>query len=339
MTLRTLFLGGLSAAMLIGALGGTAFAAEKRSMCVYDPNGRSGQAFTMLQAYRDEADGWGVDFEFKPFTDEATAVGDFEAGQCDAVFATGVRLQRFNRSAFTIEAIGAFSDYAILRDGIKALARDSSASLMRQGDYETVGILPGGAVYLLLRDRAIDTVPELAGKRIATMNFDRAAPVMVERVGATVVAADLGTFGPMFNNGDVDACYTSAVGYRPFELWKGLDAIGGGIVKFPVAQLTFQIVIRADRFPEGFGKASRSFVASQFDVALKTVEASESDIPDKYWMTLDAQRIPEFEEMFLQVRLDLRDGHKAYDGRVLGAFRKLRCHKDPARAECVDPKE
>ena len=31
-----------------------------------------------------------------------------------------------------------------------------------------------------------------------------------------MVPADLGSLGPMFNNGDVDACYVSAPAYAPF---------------------------------------------------------------------------------------------------------------------------
>jgi hypothetical protein len=310
----------------------------KKSLCIYDPGGREGDAFTMLQAYRDAALEWGVDFEFKPYTDEATATNDFEAGQCDAVFATGVRLQRFNRSAFTLEAIGALPSYGTMKAAVQSIAK-YGAAYMSNGNYETAGIMPGGAVYLFVRDRNLDSVEELVGKCIATMNFDKAAPVMVQRVGATVASADIGTFGALFNNGEVDACYTSAVAFSPFELAKGLDAEGGGIVRYPLSQLTFQVVLHADRFPEGFGAKSRTFSATQFDTALSFVKRAEDAIPSKYWMEIDEAQLPAFEELFLDVRLELADEHGAYDRGMLKAMRKVRCSRDAARAECADPKE
>ena len=44
----------------------------------------------------------------------------------------------------------------------------------------------------------------------------------VARACAIMVPADLGSFGPQFNNGNVDACYMSALAYQPFELWRGI---------------------------------------------------------------------------------------------------------------------
>lgn len=39
------------------------------------------------------------------------------------------------------------------------------------GDYEVAGVFPGGSVYLHTRDRAIDSVEKLQGKRIATLDL------------------------------------------------------------------------------------------------------------------------------------------------------------------------
>ena len=37
------------------------------------------------------------------------------------------------------------------------------------------------------------------------MDYDKPSVVMVEKIGAIMVPADLGSIGPKFNNGDVDA--------------------------------------------------------------------------------------------------------------------------------------
>lgn len=325
--------------LLLGGLASSAALAEQRTMCVYDPAGRSGAYAAMLEDFALEAQGWGVDLKITTYTDEETASKDYEAGKCDGVVATGARLQRFNRFPSTIEAIGALPDYELEKQLINSFVKyPSAAARLRSGEHETVGFIPIGAVYLFVRDREVDTVKELGGKRIATLSYDKASTVMVDRVGAIMVPVDLGSVGPKFNNGEVDACYTPAAAYQPFELWRGLEP-NGGIMKLPLAQGTFQVMVRHERFPDAFGEKSRAWLAKRFDKALKLIEKAEEEIPAKYWIPVPEADLPAFEELFLSVRLNLRDEHKAYDANLLGVMRKLRCGQDPDRAECVEKKE
>ncbi|RME21504.1 MAG: hypothetical protein D6798_17965 [Deltaproteobacteria bacterium] len=311
-------------------------AADTRTICTYDPAGKSGDYFKILEDLALQAESWGVTLEIKGYTDEETAAKDYEAGQCDGVVATGVRLQRFNRFPSTIEAIGALPTYRHLEQMIDALAKYEPKGLV-SGEHETAGILPVGAVYLFVRDRNIDTVEELAGKRIATMDYDKAAPVMVDKVGAIMVPADLGSIGPKFNNGDVDACYVSAPAYKPFELERGLGS-NGGVIRYPIAQATLQLLIRRDRFPEGFGSKARKFFADKFDEAIAIVKKAEAEIPERYWIDV-GQSTEGFDDMFLNVRLELRDKHKAYDPAMLHTAAMIRCGIDPSRPECAEKKE
>jgi len=313
--------------------------AESRLICVYDPAGRSGDYFSIMDQFAVEASTWGVEVKLKAYTDEETAAKDYQAGQCDGVVATGVRLQRFNNFPSSIEAMGAIPNYSTLKSMIDSLAKyESAAKRLRKGDHETVGFIPVGAVYLFVRNRNISTAGELAGKRIATMDYDKAAPVMVERLAGVMVPADLGSIGPKFNNGDVDACYMTAPAYRPFELFRGLEP-NGGIIRFPLAQGTLQVLLRAPKFPDGFTTKARKTMVKYFDAAHKVIKSAEADIPSKYWITPDNKDIAEWDELFLSVRLKLRDEVKAYDGVMLGALRKLRCANEPSRAECAEQKE
>jgi hypothetical protein len=312
--------------------------ANAQKLCVYDPAGKTGDYFKMLEGFATEASGWGVDVELAVYTAEETAAKDYEAGHCQGVVATGVRLQRFNRFPSTIEAMGAVPSYDILKQMTHTLAvSDGAAKKLVSEDHETVGFIPVGAAYLFVRDRNIDTVGELAGKRIATMDYDKAAPTMVDRVGAIMVPADLGSIGPKFNNGDVDACYMSAAGYRPFELFRGLED-GGGILTAPLASATLQVLVKRSAFPEGFGKKSRLYFSSRFDKNLELVKAQEADIDDKYWVKIDGSTVEEWDEMFQGVRIKLK-GEGAYDGAMLSVLRQLRCKKDSGRAECAEQKE
>ncbi|MFH1469134.1 MAG: putative solute-binding protein [Pseudomonadota bacterium] len=314
---------------------GVAFA-DPRVACVYDPVGRAGDYHHMMEELAVAAAGWGVQLQLKAYTDEETAVRDYQAGQCDAVLATGVRLQRFNRFPTTLEAIGALPAYSELKAMVDALARyPSAAARLRAGDHETVGIIPVGAVYLFLHDRKRGTVEGLAGLRIGTMDYDKAAPVMVDRVGAVQIPVDLGSVGPRFNNGDVDVCYMSAGGYRPFELERGLQG-GGGILRYPLAQATLQLMVRAPRFPAEFAPKARQHFADHFDAHLALVLAVEKDIPAKLWIETTPAQKAAYDELFLRSRVRLRDEQGAYDGNMLNAMKKLRCSEDASRPECAE---
>ena len=313
-------------------------AAETRTICAYDPAGKSGDFFRMLGEYALEAGKWGVTIEMKAYTDEETAAKDYEAGQCDGVVATGVRLQRFNNYPSSMEAIGALPSYNAIRSMVSSMAKyEGTAKGLKKGEHETVGVIPAGAVYLFVRDRNIDTVSELAGKRIATMDYDKAAPYMVKKVGAIVVPADLGSIGPKFNNGDVDIAYMSAVGYGPFELHRGLGA-NGGVIKAPLAQATFQVLIHHERFPADFGAKSREFWSVNFDKGLKAVQAADAQIPKDKWIDIPADRLAEWDALFQDVRVELK-GNGAYNSTMLNLMKKTRCYQDKARAECADNRE
>lgn len=328
-----------AAVVLAGLLAPGAALAQARTICAYDPAGRSGEFLRIMEDFKVQASTWGAEIEVKTYTDEETAAKDYEAGKCDGVVATGVRMQRFNRFSSSIEAIGAITEYEVLKQLVDSFVRyPSAAQKLRSGEHETVGVLPAGLVFLFVRDRKIDTVAELAGKRIATMDYDKAAPVMVNRVGAIMVPADLGTFGPMFNNGNVDSCYMSAIGYRPFELWRGMDN-GGGVIDLPLAMATIQVTVRHAKFPADFGAKSRQWFASQFDRARAAVLKDQQGIAEKYWVRIPAEARPGFDDLFLQSRLELRDTHKAYDGSMLGVLRRIRCARDAARSECAEQKE
>jgi hypothetical protein len=326
----------------IAALAGLATAspasAESRTICAYDPAGKSGEFFRLLGDYGLKAGEWGVNVELRAYTDEETAAKDYEAGQCDGVVATGVRLQRFNNYATTLEAIGALPTYSSIQSMMKSLAKyEGMAKPLTKGGHETVGIIPAGAVYLFVRDRNIDTVAELAGKRIATMDYDKGHPYMVNRMGAIVVPADLGSIGPKFNNGDVDICYMAAVGYGPFELHRGL-ASGGGVIKAPLAQGTFQVMIHQDKFPADFGAKSRQYWADNFQTAMTAVKKADSMIPADKWIEIPPDRLAEWDALFQDVRVELRE-KGSYNGTMLGYMKKTRCYQDKARAECADSRE
>lgn len=329
---------GLAALMLL-ASSGTAVAGEAKTLCVFDLSGANGDAFASMKEYQVAAAGWGVDFELKPYTDELAATEDFKAGKCDAALITGVRARPFNKFTSTIEAMGALPEYGNLKKVVKAFSKAKARKLMIQGDYEVAGIFPLGAVYLYVNDKSINTKEALAGKKIATFSFDEAARVMVDVAGASYAAADISTFAGMFNNGSVDACYAPAAAYGPLELHKGLGS-NGGVIKFPLAMLTLQLVIRTgDSWPEGFQDASRAYAYDHFNDLVKLAKKAEKAIPGKYWIEIKDEDRARYEELFRDVRVRLRDKEKVFDKSMLKLMRKIRCKADATRAECSQERE
>ena len=312
--------------------------AEAKTLCVYDPGGASGDAYQIIKDYRTAAAGWGVEFTLKPYTDEKTAADDFKAGQCDAVVLTGTRVRRFQKFSGTIEAMGGLPTYAHLKKVVKALANPKAGKLLKSGDFETAGILPGGAVYLLVNDRSINTVEKMAGKRLAVLEYDKAAKVMVSHVGASSVSADMATFAGMFNNGNVAMCYAPAIAYHALELHKGLGN-KGGIIRYPLAQVTFQILIRSAGFPAEFPNASRKWAASNFNRFKALATQAEKKIAKKYWVDISDDDKDRYDRMFRETRILLRDDKKVYSKKMLKMLRKIRCKVDGTRSECADKKE
>ena len=316
----------------------TAMANESRTLCVYDPSGANGDAFATMKDYQVAASQWGIDFELKPYTNEKTASDDFKAKKCDAVFLTGVRARSFSKPASTLEALGALPSYELLGDAISLLAQPKAAKMMKNGDYETALIMPMGAVYLMVRDRNWKSIEDIAGKRITTIDFDQAAIYMVKLVGASMVSADISTFSGIFNNGAADICYSPATAFKPLELEKGVKA-KGGIVKYPIAQLTGQILLQSSKFTEEFGQKSRQYGADNFKKILQISTKSDASVPSKYWIEIDDAARAKYDQLFLDVRVHLRDNEKIYDKQALSLMRRLRCQKDGNRPECAQKLE
>ena len=319
--------------LLISSFAATAWAAPvNKTLCVFDPSGAHGDIFKFAKSYQTAALGWGVRFKLKAQTNEVVATSDFKAKKCDAVLLTSLRARKFVKSTGSIEAIGALPSYRMLRTVIRVLARPKAAKLSKRGDYETVGILPGGAVYLLLRDRRANSMAALSGKRIATLIHDKPARVMVDVVGASMVPAEVGTFAGIFNNGRADACYAPATAVKPLELTKGMKR-GGGIVKFPLAQLTFQVITRTSAMPAGFGQSSREWVASQFKAGVAMAKKAERAIPAKYWIKAKPNEITGYHAKFAEVRERLRK-KGVYHSTLLKLMNRVRCKKDKSLPGC-----
>ena len=330
---------GLVSALALGLGAMTAHAAEKRTLCVFDIIGTSGDTYNLMKDYRTAALNWGIDFNLKVYTDEKIAAEDLKAGQCDAAAITGIRARQFNQYTGSLDSVGSIPTYEHMKTAIQVLSSGNPRinEKLVSGVYEIDGIAPMGAAYLFVKDRSIDTVGELSGKTIAVMDYDAAQGKMAAKVGMSPVASDITNFAGRFNNGSVDICFAPALAYSALELYKGMQP-NGGIVNYVLGQLTLQIVARKDRFPAGYGDQSRKYVFGQFDRAMRIIDNADKEIDKKWWINIPKADAARYDEMMRESRIDLAS-EGIYDKDMMTLLRKIRCKLDASRAECVNPQE
>lgn len=318
------------------AAAGSALAQGPR-MCIFDIVGKQGPAFEFAKDYALEAKAWGANMELEAYTDERLAAEDFKTGKCDGMAVTALRARSFNPFIGSLDAVGAVPSYKHLQTVISVLANPKSANLNESGQYEVAGIIPLGAAYVHVNDRSINSIEKAAGKRIAVLDYDKSQARMVQQLGAQPVASEVINFGTKFNNGQVDIVVAPAVAYKPLELYKGIGS-NGGIYRFPLLQLTGNIVIRKDKFPAGFGQKSREYVAKNFKEAIRQIDQAEKDVPKNVWLNIPPSDEAKYFQMMLEARIQLtKEGF--YDPKMMALLKKIRCSINKAEAECSTNQE
>ena len=336
----------IGAAMALTLCATVAHGAQK--VCVYDILGASGDLFNMAKDYAVAMQKAGAQVELKGYTDERVATEDFRTGQCDAVIATAFRTRQFNAVAGSVDTLGATTivrdgkidigaSYDVVRKLVQTFAAPAASKLMVDGNFEVGGMIPLGAAYPIVNDRKINTVEALAGKKIAAFDHDKAQAVMIQRIGAQPVSADITNFSTKFNNGTVDMIAAPTLAYKPLELAKGIGK-NGAITRFPIMILTYQMVLNKAKFPDGFGLKSREYWAGQFDRALQLIKQADASIPPATWMELSAENSYKYTLMLRESRIDIAQ-KGLYDKRGLKVIKKVRCNVNPTDPECTTKSE
>lgn len=327
---------------------GMAPQASAQRICVYDILGAAGDLFNMAKDYQVAMQRHGVNLELKGFTDERVASDEYRTGQCAGFIATGFRTRQFNAVAGSVDTLGSTT---IVRDGkidinasydavrkiVQTFSAPAATRFMVNGQHEVGGIIPLGAAYPVVNDRKINTVEALAGKRIASFDYDKAQAVMIQRIGAQPVSADITNFATKFNNGSVDFIAAPTLAYRPLELHKGIGS-KGAMVRFPIMILTYQVILNNTKFPADFGLKSRQYWAGQFDRALQLIKQADASIPPGVWMDLSTENAYKYTLMLRESRIDIAK-QGLYDKQGLRIIKRVRCNVNPADPECATKSE
>ncbi len=342
------------------------------TLCVYSPNGEHSEAFEQATSYITEiprmvnvAKQFGVnmkvarpshlqfklDFDYpklkktastlvnlKVYTNEAVLTEDFRSKRCDGAGISNLRAKQFNKFVGSIDAIGALQTYKQLSAVIQVLANPKFDEKMVNKDYEVVGVVPLGAAYIMVNDRNINTLAKAAGKKIAVFQFDETQKKLVQNVGAQPISVDLVSVGGKFNNREVDIMAGPAILFEPLELHKGMSdksgKVVGGIIKFPVIQVTGTLIMHRNKLPAGMGSIAREVISKQLNPAFEFVDKLEAKIPSKYWLTLNESDKPGYVRLMREARIQMtKEGY--YDPDMMKLLKQVRCSQAPSHYECA----
>lgn len=309
----------------------------KRVICIWDIVGRAGPVFGAAMEARAQALEFGVELDMVPYTNESIMVEEFKAGRCDAALMTGLRARQFNKYTGSIDAVGALPDADHLYTLFQVITNPRTAGKMVQGEYVVLGVFTAGAAYVFVNDREINTLAKAAGKKVAVLEYDPMQAKMISGVGATPVSTDIIRAPGMFNNGVVDILAAPLIAYEILELYKGMSP-NGGIINYPLAQITMQLIGRLDKFPNEVAQLVREAAFEQHPRVVEILSREEEKVPEKWWIHIPKDDMKEYETMMQNARINLRD-MDYYDADMLTLQRKIRCKYAPDRSECVNTVE
>ena len=330
MTMSRLFL-----SLILVAVSVNASALQSKKFCMYDPVGKNGPAMTFFSDLKAKAIAWGYDIELNAYTDEKVASNDFKAGLCDGTFLTAILGGPYVPFGGTLDAIGGINNSEQLGIVLKSLTNPKVGELLINGNYEMVGSLPVGSVYLFVKDRNINSVEKFSGKKISVLNEDPQSMKLANLVGASPVGTSLTTFSGQFNNGNIDILPMVALGYNVFELYHGLGE-NGGIIDEKLLYGMMQLIVHRDRFDADFGQKMREYILSRIPDINKMVEDAEAEIPAKYWIKTDEKTKEEITKFKREIRMALK-AEGVHDAKALKMLWKIRCTNDPSNSECGTP--
>jgi hypothetical protein len=153
--------------------------------------------------------------------------------------------------------------------------------------------------------------------------------------------ADITNFAGKFNNGQVDIIAAPIAqwllkAFRTIQRLRYKRCLGtkGGIIRFPVIQITGNIIINRAAFPTGFGQKSREYIATLIDSSLKSIAKTEKDIAEKYWVDVLETDKPGYIKLMRESRITLMT-NGIYDKKMLGLLKRVRCKHEPSSFECA----
>jgi hypothetical protein len=308
----------------------------KQNVCVFDLLGKAGESYKLMEEWALAAKAWGADINLTVYQSEEAVDKNFKTNKCDAAAMTTMRSREYNKFGGSIDALGGIPNNEIARRAINyALDKRNAKRLVSEKNgvkYELAMITLIGIAYIFVKDRAMNTLEKGKGKKFAYLHYDLAQKVAVERVGAIGVPSDIFNFVKKFNDGEVDAIASPAYAYKPLEIYKGLGS-NGAMFTYPVVNVTADLIIKPEQFPEGFGIKSREWAVKQLPSSFKKIEKMEAEIPAKYKLNVSKDDALRYQKLLREGRIELTK-RGVYDPVMMSVLKKARCTVDRTNFEC-----
>ncbi|MDH0032359.1 MULTISPECIES: putative solute-binding protein [unclassified Acinetobacter] len=318
-------------------LGASMQANADAKICVFDLLGKSGEAYKAMEEWALAAKTWRSDITLLSYQNEAQAQNDFEQGKCDGVYMTSMRARSYNKFAGSVDAIGAVPSYAIAQKAISfALDRRNQRRLnsrIGKQSYEVAGISQIGLAYIFVKDKNMNTIEQIKGKKFAVLAYDEAQKIVVKSLGGQAVLSDISDIAKKFNSGEADIMAAPAYAYKPLELYKGLGN-DGAIIQFPAVNMTMDLIIRPEKFSSGFGQHSRAWFINRLNTNFALIQRIEAELPAKYKMNLSNEDRTRYQQILREARIGLTS-RGIYDATMMNVLKRARCTVDRTNFECT----
>lgn len=318
--------------MLTGLLG-LMGSASAQTICAFDLGGASGDNYALMKDYVLTVKKWNVDITLKPYSNEGAALQDFKSGQCDGLVATSFVTRNFNSYTGSINAIGAIPSNVIARNLLMLMGNPKLASDMVEGDYEAAGVIPIGSAYLTTKDRTINTLAKIEGKRIGVLEVDPVQRRMAIKVGAKPVLMTIDNAGNKFQTSQIDILPAPSMAFTPLEVYRSMGP-NGGVARFPLSFMSLNLILKKNAYPAGFGQKSRSWFSSQAPRLMSKVARDDASVPAKYWFDIPSEDQVGYLRILRQMRIEFVQ-NKTYNPRMMSLLKRLRCQQDATNYECA----
>ena len=306
----------------------------KQTVCAFDLLGKAGESQKFLEEWKLDSKNWQADVELIPYQNEEKAQQDFDSGKCDGVSITSMRARKYNKFAGSIDAVGAVTSNAIAQKAITyVLDKRNQRRLVTTVDGEKIevaGIAQIGLAYIFVRDKNIDTIEKAAGKKFAYLHYDQAQKSIVESLNLIAVPSDISDFVKKFNSGAVDSIAAPAYAYKPLEINKGLG--NGALFNFPVVNITGDVIIRSEKFPDNFGMQSRQWFVQKLPSNFATIKRLEAGMNARRVILSPEDRL-RYQRMLRNGRMNLTK-QGIYDPMMMNVLKRARCTVERTNFEC-----
>lgn len=306
-----------------------AVSAKSVMWCVYDITGDVAQ---IMKDYAIQTQQWDIETKFKVYTDDQEAIKDFKNKHCDAVVASNFITRKYNAFMGTLGAVGLIPNNQVAQQVFLALGEPYMAKYMIQNNYENVGWMPIGFAYFMVKDRSINSISQLTGRRLGVMREDPSQERMARRVGAIPKYINFQNAAAQFINNEIDVLPAPIYAYQPFELQKGLG-YHGGVINFPVSYVSLNFIIRRNVFPKNYGQLSRNWFTHRTPRMMQNVLRWEQAIPKKYWYDLPISERQSYQRIVAQLRREFISA-RIYHYDFVKLVLSKHCENDEQYFEC-----